>query len=490
MKADKGTDMIAEAENPIRYEILLSALVQKKISAIKRDCETKRLKKQKRREKNCLSSLIFGKRADGRQRNKTDDSHCIINETNTATNPTAGLQSDYLAIMATNRKDIDDGNDAVCVSMAANIAANERRIEQDVTVVGKTIGCIVLSERQKDDKEFSDTDNQHQQSRALNKSPMPTTYIDDDDDDDEDVDGDGGGGGNDGGSSNADNTVVIENAYYQHRLSTNSLANSCDGRCVKSNSDNKITKTPGDCDAELTGILRTRNSKSSIVISKMDAVEIRLEPHADGSDTHSIISARHTTHSAPTEPNMPFDSAVIYSAKSISAQCSPLFTQRQNAQNHQTLSTTKCDTNFITAAAQRLFTKHRRSDDSVNETFSQRSIHHIDGNDDSMKTSNETDEPNSNPKLASKLFCKTTHDTAKSTNIKPHPQNAHSLNQSTANKLATGIVGMGSNSQHIAQLERSIGSDDDSYEQQAGELAIQSMRNCVQPTNEQRRYSE
>lgn len=493
MKADKGTDMIAEAENPIRYETLLSALVQKKISAIKRDCETKRLKKQKRREKNCLSSLIFGKRADGRQRNKTADNHCIINETNSATNPTTAVQLDHLAVMTTNRTVMDDSNDDVCVSMAANIAANESHIEQDATVVGKTIDFSVLSERQKGDKEFSGTD--HQQSRALNKSPMPTTYIDDDAADDVDDDGGGGGGsvvGDDGCSSNGDNTVVIENAYYQQRPSTNSLT--CDEPCAKSNSDNKIAKTRGDCDVELPGILRTTNSKSSIVISKTDEVKIRLEasPQPDGSDTHSIISAKHTTHSAPTEPNMPFDSAVIYTAKSISAQCSPLFTQRQNSHNHPTpSSTTKSATNFLTETAQRLFARHQRSDDSVNETFSHRSSHHIDGNDDSMKTSNETDEPNSNRKLASKMFCKTTHDATKSTNIKSHSQNAHSLIQSTANKLATGIVGaVGTKSQHIAQIERSIDSDDDSCEQQAAELAIQSMRNCAQPTNEQRKYSE
>lgn len=53
---------MTDAESAISYENLLSTLVQKKILAIKHECETKKMEKQRRKQQNCLNSLIFGKR--------------------------------------------------------------------------------------------------------------------------------------------------------------------------------------------------------------------------------------------------------------------------------------------------------------------------------------------------------------------------------------------------------------------------------------------
>lgn len=63
MKVDKAvcTDTMADAGNAISYENLLSTLLQRKILAIKRDCEAKKVEKQRRKQQTCLGSLIFGK---------------------------------------------------------------------------------------------------------------------------------------------------------------------------------------------------------------------------------------------------------------------------------------------------------------------------------------------------------------------------------------------------------------------------------------------
>lgn len=80
MKVDKAvcTDTMTDAQNAISYENLLSTLLQRKILAIKRDCEAKKEEKQRRKQQTCLGSLIFGKHheqsdADGRALTATED---------------------------------------------------------------------------------------------------------------------------------------------------------------------------------------------------------------------------------------------------------------------------------------------------------------------------------------------------------------------------------------------------------------------------------
>lgn len=66
MKVDKAVSTneisINDLHNGIRYESILNALVEKKILAIKRDCEQTEQKLKQQRKHNCLGGLLFGKR--------------------------------------------------------------------------------------------------------------------------------------------------------------------------------------------------------------------------------------------------------------------------------------------------------------------------------------------------------------------------------------------------------------------------------------------
>lgn len=485
MKADKETDTVVGdgiAHGHIQYETILSTLVQNKISAIKRDCETKRLKKQKRRDINCLSSLIFGKRTDGHQRNRTDDNQCIINEANcvaisTTTIPansnvrpsSIGLQLHHLAADGTamDRKRICDSDDVVGVSVAVN-----SRLDDSRATTKTSIECDinVLNGQQGTDKEMYDDGHpmyeqeQEQEHRQRHQSQLldtsTTAFIDDDDDDDNDVN---------------DATMVIENAYYQHRSLTSSLAG--DGSIGEPISDNNTIKTSAECDVELSAV-RATNSKHSSVISHVDEDvvdgHIRASsssplPHAGSPDANSISSHRQTIHSSPSEVITEHDSAVIRSAAtSISAQCSPLFTQRKMAQSRHHLQ--------------------------YKEQQQQQQQHDGDDND-SIKYSNETDEPNSNAKVASKLFFKRKHDATETPdNCTASQSQMQSQTQLTANKLPTvatiqiDALAIAHDASADDNIEGNVDSDEDSYEQRM--LAKQSMhRNAVQ-LNGKHKHSE
>lgn len=75
MKVDKAVSTINDNtisdlhhNSGIRYETILNTLVEKKILAIKRDCEQAEQKlKQQRKHSNCLGGLLFGKRRRQRQ---------------------------------------------------------------------------------------------------------------------------------------------------------------------------------------------------------------------------------------------------------------------------------------------------------------------------------------------------------------------------------------------------------------------------------------
>lgn len=73
MKVDKAvcTEAMTDAESAISYENLLSTLVQKKILAIKRECEAKKVEKQRRKQQTCLASLLFRKHHE--HETKTDE---------------------------------------------------------------------------------------------------------------------------------------------------------------------------------------------------------------------------------------------------------------------------------------------------------------------------------------------------------------------------------------------------------------------------------
>lgn len=191
MKVDKAvcTDTMTDTENVISYENLLSTLVQRKILAIKRDCEAKKVEKQRRKQQTCLGSLIFGKhqeRCNAKIMTATDDGADIIDAVRKYGN--AGDVTVYV------EDDDDDGDNSNSNSGSGGhpgtaVAANAEQlytsnpsISQEATVTDANNSHL------KDDVEA---------------------------DADEGGDGDGDGGGSDDANNLVDNPEASSSVYSE-----------------------------------------------------------------------------------------------------------------------------------------------------------------------------------------------------------------------------------------------------------------------------------
>lgn len=182
MKVDKAvcTDTMTDAENAISYENLLSTLLQRKILAIKRDCEAKKVEKQRRKQQTCLGSLIFGKhheRSDGVGNVLTT---ITTNEFEAAATAAAqdgcgdGNSGGGVVVCkessttdVTVNVEIDDDNDDVCAgvgvgysgkSIAADtdaLCSSNTSISQQATVTDANISNLKEDEDDDEDKQAS-----------------------------------------------------------------------------------------------------------------------------------------------------------------------------------------------------------------------------------------------------------------------------------------------------------------------------------------------
>lgn len=317
MKVDKAvctTDTMTDAQSAISYENLLSTLVQKKILAIKRECEAKNLAKQKRKEKNCLGSLIFSSRHDRSSRQPDEEA--------VATNASIIQQTTVMrpAVMESKSKNGDNQD----LNVLNVLADNQKQ--------GNAIDTTVLlncAQATADNKTLTKIESTKCQIDVLNEH--------------------GPGDGNDNnlrqtndhlnGNSNTPNVNgkhgirMFNNCYDSQNISGTHITDD-----AHSTQSKKSDKSVIELDIESSSTIT--NSKSASIVSQIEVSDeinpkYKLRIRKNSSDTISVPSSmKHTTLSAPAETMALHDQEQshqihLLKAKSISAQCSPVLAQRQ-----------------------------------------------------------------------------------------------------------------------------------------------------------------
>lgn len=317
MKVDKAvctTDTMTDAESAISYENLLSTLVQKKILAIKRECEAKKVAKQRRKQQNCLGSLIFGNRRNDRT-NEANEVAAATKATDDAAQSITAQVIDSKENISKNDEDIQCNQIAVSVSLES----------QERVPINRSGGKGILVERE------TLTENELAKCHidVLNERSRGSGSI---------------CGDNDNNSTHDQTDFYTSNVNVKNR-SRYTIENSenvsgiatMDANAAHSKCDNSII----ELDAESTSTAAT-NSKSPSIVSHIevsDEINVkqqrRLRTRQNSSDTISVPSSiqKHTVLSAPAANPMHDQEQRhqkrLLEAKSISAQCSPILTQRQ-----------------------------------------------------------------------------------------------------------------------------------------------------------------
>lgn len=274
MKVDKAVsttndNAINDLHNGIRYDSILNTLVEKKILAIKRDCEQTEQKLEQQRKQNCLGGLLFGKR--WRQHEQQPEQQRITLE---------------------------------CPRMVDTIVINERAANDAATANDDAKNAIVLVNRNK----LIENDNQQGWCGVDEANTKP----------------------------------------------------------------NEQSAMPEDC-----GSIASIASHSAVQIDDVGESKPHLRP-ARKISSDTVISipnqSKHTTFSAP----VPIGGYIadqeqrrrlrVLEAKSISAQCSPIF-PRQTFTG-ETGATLPPLTKLKSSIPQRLMSRQNTSDDSVSVTFS------------------------------------------------------------------------------------------------------------------------
>lgn len=259
---------MGDGANAISYENLLSTLYQKKMLAIKRECEAKKVEKQRRQQQNCLGSLIFGNRPD--QSRERDD----------------GL-------------DPDERTSYPSIKQQATVtdADGEQRAEP--------IDSQVIRGAQPSEMAESATD--------IETGERKSTEID-------------------------NNAVELQADVMDRPRHTADdqifTATPTDAHSTQSRNDNKAIASELDVESSST----TTNSKSASIVSQIEMSD-EIQPKRKhtarkySSDTISMASSmKHTALSAPADVLHDQEQRLhirLLEAKSISAQCSPIFAQRQ-----------------------------------------------------------------------------------------------------------------------------------------------------------------
>lgn len=285
MKVDKAVstsndNAIIDLHNngTLRYESILSTLVEKKILAIKRDCEQSEQKLKQQRKHNCLGGLLFGKRRRQRELENEEQQQQQQCEPKTT---------------------IDNNiTKSMCPRLAADtIVVNECVAVGDALAHDDAKSAVVLVNRNKLIE--NDNNHHHQGGGATNEAPHTKPLNEE----------------NCGSNSTIASHTAVQIDYV----------------------GKSMPQLPGD------GLRPARKISSD------------------------------TQHSAPTGGASTIDQEHrrrlrVLEAKSISAQCSPIFPRQTFAGD--AAATLPPLAKLKSSIPQRLMSRQNTSDDSVNVTFS------------------------------------------------------------------------------------------------------------------------
>lgn len=303
MKVDKAvctTDTMTDAESAISYENLLSTLVQKKILAIKRECEAKKVAKHQRKQKNCLGSLIFG--------NRRNDRTSACDDANEATATKADADQSINVQVIDSKDNIgknDDDNQ--CNEIAVSVSLENQERGESMFPINRSGKGILVERETLTDKELAKCHIDVLNERCRGSGSIC--------------------GDNDNNSTHDQTDFYTSNINVKNRARYK----------IETSGNNSII----ELDADSTSTAAT-NSKSPSIVSQIevsDEINVKqqkkLRTQKNSSDTISVPSSikKHTVLSAPTANPMhdreQRHQKRLLEAKSISAQCSPVLTQRQ-----------------------------------------------------------------------------------------------------------------------------------------------------------------
>lgn len=357
MKVDKAvctTDTMTDAESAISYENLLSTLVQNKILAIKRECEAKKVAKQRRKQQNCLGSLIFGNRHHDRM-NKCDGDHDgvdvdgdgdgCVNET-TTTKTAAGAT-------ATVTTATDDADPSISLQVTKTDSKEKMRKSDEDNRSNQIAPSDLLDNQERGESSLVINCGKGTMKDKGTLAEIESTKCHIDMLNERCTGGGNGGGNNDNNITHdhsefqTKNVNVTNRSRYKNENSQNVTGTSImDTNDAHSKSDNSII----ELDVQSTNT--TTNSKSPSIVSQIEVSDEinpkqqkqqqqqkhlqKMRARKNSTDTISVPSSmKHTTLSAAAVDAIALHDQEqrhqkrLLEAKSISAQCSPILTQRQ-----------------------------------------------------------------------------------------------------------------------------------------------------------------
>lgn len=304
MMIDKAvfTDTMTDSGSAINYENLLSTLVQKKILAIKRECDGKKKKIQKRKQQNSFGSRIFGnfhgrngKCNEARQQrlNDNEDENGVTETEVPYLNPTASLEK--------SKQTIPENVDRSTMDSSTTLNENQYQCEQiDSNIL---LDCGKEIQRSVSDATVSAT-----QSNECNT-----------------------------GQRDNNSTQTMTDDIFKNELQTDQHNSNSSVMRLNLTETVQCNTIETDIDASKT----SKHSNSTSIISQIDVSdEINTRQTCRTKDKRSdSISVpgfiKRTSYATPGDLHTGHDpehrrEIRVFEAKSISAQCSPIFSQRQS----------------------------------------------------------------------------------------------------------------------------------------------------------------
>lgn len=365
MKVDKAVcttnDTLDDLQRTIRYETVFTTLVENKILAIKRECEAHEKKELERREQACFAGRFFRKRRLGsRDKSTTNCNETVagVDEQQTFVVQYVGnngIESDAAAATATVILANENTGEAIESSMIDESGNNTHEANAGNTIKGTNLEqCINISD---------DTYPIEPAQR------LRTNDVKIGDDDAKKAIADNG-------SIKSDNSCSIKASNSSQRGKV-TLA-------VISGSDVDPTKVhrPKRTGAHVKVVDGSPGSATSrLEVSVISEDGIRRKPSSDTTISYPS-TGKQTTFSAPVVSTVATldherHRLRLLEAKSISAQCSPIFPRHSAVDSVATQVSYRIEAESgggVMAGARskalKLFSRQNTSDDSVNVTFS------------------------------------------------------------------------------------------------------------------------
>lgn len=397
MKVDKAVcttnDTLDDLQKAIRYETVFSTLVEKKILAIKRECEAQDEKKRAQREQACFAGRFFRKRRlgsrdqstessakesvaiDAEGRSGEDDENTRNSDCGkTTANAIEALKlnaeddSKMCSVQYNGNKNVENGGGAATATV---ILMHNPNVEEHVD---EKNGIQITNEDIKCQQATCDDEETSAQVLRIKDDAIEQCY-------------------KNGSTFKLTTEVGDENDLKQPMTIENKITK---GECNRSELQPvKDTLTVGGLNVSTRGLRSNKTSDSvrasneSPAASTSSRLEVRdvvddLNRRKPSSDTTISYpsSCKQTTFSAPeafriTPADHERHRLRVLEAKSVSAQCSPIFPRHPVVDS---VATQVSYRNEITVGsgviagarskAKKLFSRQNTSDDSVNVTFS------------------------------------------------------------------------------------------------------------------------